>query len=140
MPTYRLNLPRKLVNFGMTQLIKLGLGPRTMRLLTVPGRRTGRPYTTPVNLVERDEELYLVAPYGAVSWVKNARASGEVQLRRGSRRETRQIKELTAAGAVPVLKDYWRLNSITRPYFAATPDSDAAFLADAYRHPVFRLV
>ncbi|MBO0729437.1 MAG: nitroreductase family deazaflavin-dependent oxidoreductase [Acidimicrobiaceae bacterium] len=53
-------------------------------LLTIRGRKTGRPSTTPVTIVQHDGKRWLVAPYGAVSWVRNARADagGRVLVRR----------------------------------------------------------
>ena len=79
---YRLSLPRRLVNALARPLIRLGLSGQ-MHLLVVRGRRTGRLYSTPVKLVERDGARWLVAPYGERSWVKNARAAGSVELRHG---------------------------------------------------------
>lgn len=131
---------RDAANRLITLALKVGLGPRTARLLTVTDRRTGRPRTTPVNLVQRGDAWYLVAPYGEVAWVKNARVAGEVTLSRGRRSEVRAIEEMTAAESVPVLRDYWRQNPITRPYFEAKSEDDVdAFVREASRHPVFRL-
>jgi deazaflavin-dependent oxidoreductase (nitroreductase family) len=62
-------------------LARAGIGPA--HLLTTRGRKTGRARTTPVILVQQDKQRWLVAPYGAVSWVLNARAAGRVTLRRG---------------------------------------------------------
>ncbi len=55
-----------------------------MRLLRVRGRKTGLPRTTPVSLIEHEGRRWLVAPYGEVGWVRNARAAGEAELLRGS--------------------------------------------------------
>ena len=51
----------------------LGMGG-DMRLLTVAGRKTGKPMSTPVTLVIEGGEQWLVAPYGERQWVKNLRA------------------------------------------------------------------
>ena len=131
---------RRLGNRLIIPAVKLDLGPRKTHLLTVTGRKTGRPYTTPVNLVERDGRQYLVAPYGEVSWVRNARAIGEVTLRRGRQTRKHRIEEMPPPEAAPILADYWRENLITRPYFNVTPDSNASvFEREATRHPVFGL-
>jgi deazaflavin-dependent oxidoreductase (nitroreductase family) len=137
--TYRLTLLRKVGNVLMTAALKAGFGPMNTRLLTVKGRKSGRDYTTPVNLVHRDETWYLVAPYGEVSWVRNARLAGEVTLRKGRHSQTHRIEELREAEAAPVLADYYRRNAITRPYFAASPEDGAGWLQETARHPVFRL-
>jgi deazaflavin-dependent oxidoreductase (nitroreductase family) len=83
--TYRLGTARRLGNAAITALLRLGLGPRHTYLLTVLGRKTGRPMTTPVTLVETGGRRWLVAPYGDVAWVRNTRAAGRVSLRRGRR-------------------------------------------------------
>jgi deazaflavin-dependent oxidoreductase (nitroreductase family) len=138
--TYRLGGWRRLLNALVRTLLRGGLGPRHTYLLTVRGRRSGTPYSTPVMLVEDGANRWLVAPYGEVSWVRNARAAGQVTLSRGRRSETVAIVELGPAEAAPVLKQYVTAVPITRPFFDATPDSPLeAFVAEAHRHPVFRI-
>jgi deazaflavin-dependent oxidoreductase (nitroreductase family) len=111
-----------------------------MYLLTVRGRRTGARDSTPVTLVEQSTNHWLVAPYGEVSWVRNARAAGQVTLSRGRRSETVAIVELRPAEAAPVLQQYVTEVPITRPFFDAKPDSPVeAFVAEAPGHPVFRI-
>jgi len=121
-------------------LARAGLtGPRTY-LLTVAGRSTGKPWSTPVSIVEEGGERWLVAPYGDRSWVKNARASGVVELRRGRRRERLAVEELAPEDSVPVLRRYYELGRVTRSFFdvgSNSPHED--WLAEAPRHPVFRL-
>ncbi len=139
--TYRLGPWRRLVNELVKRLLRVGLGPRHTYLLTVPGRRTGRFYSTPVTLVEDGGQRWLVAPYGEVGWVRNARASREVTLSRGKRLERVVLFDVEAAEAAPVLKRYVAEVPITRPFFDVTPDSSLdAFASEAARHPVFRLV
>ena len=138
--TYRLGLGRRAANRLVRLLLRLGLMPGPTYLLTVPGRRTGRPMSTPVTLVEDGGERWLVAPYGDVGWVRNARAAGEVTLSRSGRSETLPIRELSPADAAPVLQRYVTRVPITRPYFDARPDSSlAAFETESPRHPVFVL-
>jgi len=128
------------VNAVVTPLVRVGLAGRRTRLLTVPGRKTGRLYTTPVSIVPADDGGWLVAPYGERSWVKNARAAGWVQLRQGARRERFAVDEVSPEEAVPVLREYYRWGWVTRPFFDVTLDSPGeAWLAEAPRHPVFRL-
>jgi len=119
-------------------LARVGIGP--FHLLTTRGRRTGLPRSKPVVLVIQDEQRWLVAPYGPVSWVLNARAAGRVTLRRGRERREYAIDELPAAAAGPILKRYLGVASATRPYFRASKDSPVEdFVAEADRHPVFKL-
>jgi surface antigen len=60
---------------------RTGIGP--IALLTTTGRVTGRRYTVPVVPVDHAGARWLVAPYGPVAWVDNARAAGTVTLRHG---------------------------------------------------------
>lgn len=124
----------------MTALVRAGLVPRSC-LLTTRGCKTGRPRTNPVVPVEHGERHWLVAAYGPVSWVHNARATGRVSLTR--RRDTREyaIREVPPEEAGPVLKQYVRVAPATRRYFQATKDSPVEdFIAEAARHPVFELM
>ncbi|MEN3268443.1 MAG: hypothetical protein V7646_5337 [Pseudonocardia sp.] len=83
---------------------------------------------------------WLVSPYGEVSWVRNARAAGWVQLSRGRTSRTCAIRQAPAEEAGPVLQRFVQIASATRPYFAASVDAPvAAFVAEADRHPVFEL-
>jgi deazaflavin-dependent oxidoreductase (nitroreductase family) len=120
--------------------VRAGLVPSTY-LLTTRGRKTGRPLTHPATVVDQDGRRWLVAPYGQVSWVRNARAAGRVTLgRRGDRRDY-AVREVPAEEAGPVLKRYVGVATATRPYFGADKDAPVeAFVAEADRHPVFELL
>ena len=48
-------------------LVKIGLGLPHNFLLEVRGRKSGRVYANPVNLLERNGKRYLVAPRGYTS-------------------------------------------------------------------------
>jgi deazaflavin-dependent oxidoreductase (nitroreductase family) len=136
---YRPTAVRRAVNFVVKPLAKRGLAGRHVYVLAVRGRKTGRPYETPVTLIE-DGDRWLVAPYGEVNWVRNARAAGEVELTRARRTENLRVEEAEAERAAPVLKRYLKAVSVVRPYFDVKPDSTIEeFAREAPRHPVFRL-
>lgn len=139
--TYRLGPARRAANTVMTGMIRLGRGgPSSYHLLTTTGRRSGQPRTTPVVLLETDAQRWLVSPYGTVGWVHNVRADPHVSLRRGRTTEVLTASEVDPETAGPVLRRYVRDVSITAPFFAAQPDDPAErFVAEASRHPVFRL-
>jgi deazaflavin-dependent oxidoreductase (nitroreductase family) len=125
----------------VTPLVYAGVAPFDLHLLTVPGRRTGKPYTTPVAVLSRDGRRWLVAPWGERNWVKNARASGWVELRRGRRRRRAAVEEVPPSERAPILRDYVRTIRANREFFDAGPDDPVErFAAEAARHPVFRLV
>ncbi|MCG3212666.1 MAG: hypothetical protein FOGNACKC_06341 [Anaerolineae bacterium] len=139
--TYRVTPMVRFVNRLMRLLIRWNMAPPQSYLLTVPGRKSGNLYSTPVSLVQEEGWRWLVSPYGQVSWVKNARAAGQVTLSRGGKSETVRIQELGPENSVPVLQKYLRLEKIVQPYFEATPDSPLeAFVAEAACHPVFLIV
>jgi deazaflavin-dependent oxidoreductase (nitroreductase family) len=136
----RLTVWRRVLNRVVRTLLRMGLGPRRTYLLTVRGRRSGRLYSTPVTLVDEGGQRWLVAPYGEVAWVRNARAAREVILRRRRHSEIVAIAELGPQESAPVLKRYVTEVPITRPYFDAGPHSPVeAFEQEADRHPVFRV-
>ena len=139
--TYRLTALRRLGNWLLGNLLRIGVNLGPTVLLTVSGRRTGRLYSTPVIPVEEAGQRWLVAPYGAVGWVRNARSAGWVSLRRRGRSERVRILEADPEEAASVLKAYVQRVSIVRPYFDAGPDDPPeAFVPEAPRHPVFRIV
>jgi deazaflavin-dependent oxidoreductase (nitroreductase family) len=127
--TYRETWLRKLGNVLITPLTRLGLAGKRTHILTVPGRKTGKRYSTPVQLVFLDGERWLVSPYGERSWVKNARAAGTVELTRARSTERVRVEEVDAATAAPVLREYMRKTPISKPYFAD----------ESIPHPVFRI-
>jgi deazaflavin-dependent oxidoreductase (nitroreductase family) len=138
--SYRLSTARRLVNALVRPLVRFGLAGRHTYLLTVEGRKSGRRYSTPVTLVEDGDERWLVAPYGERNWVKNARAAGWVELGRAGKTERLQVTQADAAEAGPVLRSYLRHAPVTRTFFnVKASDSVEAFVAEAPRHPVFRL-
>jgi deazaflavin-dependent oxidoreductase (nitroreductase family) len=81
--TYRLSLGVRLINSVFRLMTRLGLGASYRYVLTVPGRTTGRLYSTPVDVIEAEGDRWLVAAYGPSSWARNTRAAGEVTLSRG---------------------------------------------------------
>jgi deazaflavin-dependent oxidoreductase (nitroreductase family) len=138
--TYQRNFAVRLVNNFMQTLIHLNLAPKGMHILTVQGRKSGRLYSTPVTLVEGESQRWLVSPYGEVPWVQNARMAKTVTLTRGKRTEKVDLVEIEPVESAPILKKYLALEPITNSYFDIGADSDeAAFVAEAPRHPVFRL-
>ncbi len=97
-------------------------------------------HTTPVGLVIDGAARYLVAPYGEVGWVRNAREAGIVMLARGGKSQRFSLVPLEGAEAGGILKRYLKLEPITRRYFDLAEDAPAeAFGAEVATHPVFRL-
>lgn len=128
-------------NWLMTRLVPLGLPLGRTALLTIPGRRSGEPRTTPVVIETHDGMRWVWSPYGEVDWVKNLRAAGGARVTWRGRTETIQATELDPASAAPLL----RRTLATAPSFirrqcAVTADSPMDDLERAVAdHPVFRL-
>jgi deazaflavin-dependent oxidoreductase (nitroreductase family) len=119
-------------------LARLGIGPASV--LTTTGRRSGQVRRTPVIPVYQRDRMWLVSPYGEVSWLLNVRASGEVSLRHGRSEHSYNVREVTAVEAGPVLKRYVEVASATRLYFRAKTGAPAGeFAAEAFLHPVLEL-
>ena len=138
--TYRLTPATRMINLLSAGLIKAGIAASCAHILTVRGRTTGRLHSTPVDVITVGQDRWLVGAYGPSNWTRNARAAGEVMLRRGRRSQRFTVSAPHPRDAVPVLREYITRIRVTRPYFDATPDSpDDALMAELATHPVFRL-
>ena len=56
-------------------LVGFGLGFHYNYLLQVRGRKSGKLYSTPIDLLELNGKRFLVAPRGRTQWVRNAEAA-----------------------------------------------------------------
>ena len=123
-------------------LVGLGLGPKYIYLLQVRGRKSGKLYSTPVDLLEIDGKRYLVAPRGRTQWVRNAEAAGEITLKRGKWRRSLRLRAVPDAAKPELLKAYLDcFKSAVQRYFPVAAGSDAhAFAAIAATYPVFELI
>jgi deazaflavin-dependent oxidoreductase (nitroreductase family) len=113
-----------------------------MYLLTVRGRKSGQPHTTPVVIVEQEGKRYLLSPFGVVNWVRNLRASGIALFTRARRSVQVRATELPTEEAGLVLKGL--LTSGKNPpilgYFGVSAHASAEeFGRAAAEHPVFVL-
>ena len=137
----------RLGNILTTTLLRAGLkmgapGGFPMYLLTVRGRKSGQPRTTPIVILEREGKRYLASPYGIVDWVRNVRAAGEAILTRARRDEQVRVRELAPKEAALVLKGSIEqgMPSFLGKYFEVTAQSSPEeFELAAARHPVFSL-
>ena len=100
-------LPRWLgpANHAIAWLQRRGIAFFTFQLLTVPGRVTGQPRTTPVSPLRLPEGTYIVS-VGETEWVKNARVAGWGLLARGKRERTVRLTELDPRERVRVLREF----------------------------------
>jgi hypothetical protein len=137
---YRTGARTRLVNWAFRQLTRLGLGAPYRHILTVKGRKTGQLHSTPVDVIDHANSRWLVAGYGPVNWVLNARGAREVILSRGGRSQQFRVDDPDPIEAVPVLRQCIRQIRPTRAYFDANPDApDDVIAAELPRHPVLQL-
>src|SRR4029077_19302165 len=87
-------------------LVGLGLGFSHNYLLQVRGRKSGRLYSTPIDLLELGGKRFLVAPRGRTQWVRNAEAAGEVTLKKGRSQQRFQLRPIADADKPEILKAY----------------------------------
>lgn len=84
-----------------------GTLPFDLPVLTVPGRRSGTPRHTPLTVLDRAGERYVLAGFPAADWIRNLRAAdGFAVLRTGGVDEPVRLVELSPADAVPVLREW----------------------------------
>jgi deazaflavin-dependent oxidoreductase (nitroreductase family) len=96
----------KPMNKVMIAVQKLGIPTGPAMVLTVPGRKSGQPRSTPMTPFEFDGGLYVVAGYPGAHWAANARTAGNGTLSKGRRSRQVKIVELTAEQARPILRVY----------------------------------
>ncbi len=96
----------KPMNKVMMAIQKLGVVAGPVRVLTVPGRKSGKPRSTPATPFTLDGSLYVVGGYPSADWVLNARAAGAGTVTRGRRSHRVTFAELTAEQARPVLRAF----------------------------------
>lgn len=135
-----------LLNPIARRFLRLGplLGPNA--LITVGGRKTGEPRTTPVALVAIDGKRWVIGTFGETNWVRNLRAARHATLSVGQRRQEVDARELSieegAAFFRDVLKPYVRRIRVGGLLLAVlgarevVEDPEAA----AQTRPVFELI
>jgi deazaflavin-dependent oxidoreductase (nitroreductase family) len=129
-------------NRAVAGLTRLGVSVAGSRVLEVPGRKSGEPRRTPVNLMTFEGRRYLVAPRGHTQWVRNLRASGSGRLLVGRRAEDFTATELPDEDKPPLLRAYlkkwkWEVGQFFGGVGPDAPDEELRRIAPD--HPVFRL-
>jgi deazaflavin-dependent oxidoreductase (nitroreductase family) len=103
--------PRWLKPMNKVLMVMLRLGLPISRheapvVLTVAGRKSGKPRSTPITPMDLDGKRFVVNGYPGADWVSNVRAAGTVTLTQGRRCERARMVELTADEARPVLRAF----------------------------------
>jgi deazaflavin-dependent oxidoreductase (nitroreductase family) len=79
------------------------LGPNG--IVTVRGRKSGRPRSTPVAIIAVAGRRWIWAPFGEVQWVRNLRAAGGATLTVRRRHEEVRATELDPTQRVAFFRD-----------------------------------
>lgn len=95
----------RVTNGLVSRLVRLGvpLGPNT--LITVRGRKSGVPHSTPVAIIEVGARRWVQSPFGEVQWTRNLRAAGEATLTDGRRSEDVTATALSREEAAAFYRD-----------------------------------
>jgi deazaflavin-dependent oxidoreductase (nitroreductase family) len=119
-------------------VLRRGLKIGSQYLLTVPGRKSGAPRSTPISMVTLGDERYIVSAFSGADWVKNVRAAGTGSLRRGRRAEAVRLVEVPDTERDPVLRAFLQqVPGGVRFFESSEPD---AVVAAASRYPVFHVI
>ena len=111
-------------------------------LLQVRGRKSGKIYSTPIDLLELGGKRFLVAPRGRTQWVRNAEAAGEVTLKKGSKRQQFRLRALSDQEKPEILKAYLdQFRREVQSYFPVPAGSPVeAFRELVQSYPAFELI
>jgi len=136
---YELTFGRRIGNRAAAMMAKRDKGPAWE--LTTTGRTSGEKRRVMITPVTVDGTDYLVAPYGAVSWVLNLRDKDRATLKRG--KATRRVKATEVEGeevGMALAKYYKENQKYVADYFDLAPNPTIVdFTRVANRHPVFRI-
>ena len=152
---YRVNAFVRINNLIISSLLHVGISMGSFALLTVRGRKSGKPIETPIAIFNQERKSYLLTPYGVVNWVRNLRAAGgEATITYGKRNQKIHAIELSPEEAAPIFRDAlrsgppgipdvvirWYRNLFVLPYLNVTMDSSLEeFEREVLTHPVFLL-
>lgn len=150
---YRVNAFVRINNATTSTLLRLGVNVWSFALLTVRGRKSGKPIETPIAIFVQEGKRYFITPYGVVNWVRNLRAAGgEATLTRSRRTEKIHAIELSPEVAAPIFQEAvrsgppdvpaaifrWYRSLFVLPYLNVTANSTLEeFEREVLTHPVF---
>jgi deazaflavin-dependent oxidoreductase (nitroreductase family) len=115
--TQRAQVPRRVRFFGriLKFLLVAGMPLGPNRLVTIRGRKSGLPRTTPLAIIKVGGRRWVWAPWGEVQWVRNLRAAGRATIAVRGRNEEVSATELDPAQRVGFFRD------ILGPYARGIP-------------------
>jgi len=127
------------------QLLRWGINPAPNYighavLVSIPGRKSGKVYTTPLSVIKYQEKRYIIGGSNHHQWVKNLRVAGCAILSKGQYEEHVMTHEIEAPLRSPIIKYYLGQVRGARISFAVDFDASLdAFEKVAANYPVFQL-
>ena len=136
------NFIARAVNRFYGWLASIGLGPSYSFQLQIAGRKTGKIYSTPVNVLRFAERLYLVGTRGHTQWSRNALVTNQLTLKRGRVSLRFRLRALPDQEKPEILHAYLtRFAWMVRRFFPVPATAPiTAFTPIAARYPVFELL
>jgi deazaflavin-dependent oxidoreductase (nitroreductase family) len=105
------------------QRIWAGRAP-TLGILEHVGRRSGKPYRTPLTVFDTDDGVAILLTYGPNrDWLKNVTAAGTARMQR--RGKTFTVAE---PRVVPKAEAAQHVSKVARPFFSRLPFESAVLL------------
>ena len=89
----------------LKRLLAAGVPLGFNRLVTIPGRNSGLPRTTPIAVIEVAGRRWMWAPWGEVHWVRNLRAAGRATVAVRGRKEEVRATELDPTQRIEFFRD-----------------------------------
>ncbi len=97
----------KEMNEGLMAQQRQGALEFDLPVLTVPGRRSGTPRHTPLTVLERDGQRFVLGGFPGADWIRNVRAAGgRAVLETNGVEEPVRLVELAPDDALPVLREW----------------------------------
>ena len=103
----RSRVPRWVPFFNVVArpLLAIGVPMGPDVLITVRGRKSGLPRTTPVTICDYGGRRGVISPFGETNWVRNLRAAGRATVTIRRRKEDVVAVELGQAEAIEFIRD-----------------------------------
>ncbi len=74
-------------------------------LITIRGRKSGLPRTTPIAIIQVSGRRWVWSPWGEANWVRNLRAAGDAQITFRGRKDEVRATELDPTQRVAFFRD-----------------------------------
>ena len=137
----RPNSVERFINRWFGRLVSFGLGQRHNYLLEVRGRKSGKIYSTPVNVLNHEKKIFLVGTRGYTEWARNVVTNPQITLKKGRVRLQFTLRPVSDAEKPEILRAYLNSFRLTvSRFFPVKPEAPVEeFVPLAPRYPVFEL-